>query len=137
MNIETLFKNVCLLLQYSQDKSYCEDLTKGKFSFPVIHAITYHPDDSQVLCILLFKSNSFSDTSKTVCGSSCDNQWNFTMLPMCIKLCDHLYRISGHLVLRMVDSMFLVLHCDIIVKSLLASIWHIITLVISPYLIYP
>ena len=70
MNIETLLKNVCFLLQYSQDKGYYEDLTEGKFSFPIIHAITCHPDDSQVICILLFKCNSFSDISKTVYLSS-------------------------------------------------------------------
>ena len=85
MNIETLVKNVCLLLQYSQDKGYCENLKIGKFIFPVIHVIICHQDDSQVLCILL-KSNSFSDTFKTVYGSSYDNQQNFTILPMCIKL---------------------------------------------------
>ena len=86
MNSEAMFKNLCLLLQYSQDKGYCEDLTEGKFSFPIIHAITCHPDDSQVLCILLFKSNSFSDTSKTVYCSRYDNGQNYTMLPMCMKL---------------------------------------------------
>jgi hypothetical protein len=62
MNIETLLKNMCLLLQYSQEKGYCEDLTEGKFSFPIIHAITCHPDDKEVICILLFESNSFSGT---------------------------------------------------------------------------
>ena len=86
MNIEALLKNVCLLLQYSQDKGYCEDLTEGKFSFPIIHAITCHPDDNQVMCILLFNSNSFSDTSKTAYCSHYDNEQNFTMLPMCMKL---------------------------------------------------
>jgi len=41
------------LLQYSENKSYCEDLTEGKFSFPVIYAIKSHPDGNQVLRILL------------------------------------------------------------------------------------
>jgi len=130
---------MCLLLQYSQDKGYCEDLTEGKFSFPIIHAITSHPEDSQVICILLFQSISFSDTSKTVYCSSYDIPKNFTMLPKCIKLWPsiHLCRITKPLLLRMVDSKSLVLHFDIIVKSLLASIWRFITLVISTYLIYP
>lgn len=39
-------------LQYSENKSYCEDLTEGKFSFPVIHAIRSKPDDPQVIRIL-------------------------------------------------------------------------------------
>jgi hypothetical protein len=40
-------------LQYSQKKGYCDDLTEGKFSFPIIHAIKSYPDDTQVLGILL------------------------------------------------------------------------------------
>ncbi|GFG39107.1 hypothetical protein Cfor_12241, partial [Coptotermes formosanus] len=33
--------------QYSKEKGYCEDLTEGKFSFPIIHAVTSHPNDRQ------------------------------------------------------------------------------------------
>jgi len=40
------------LLQYCENKSFCEDLTEGKFSFPVIHAMNQHPEDTQVSCIL-------------------------------------------------------------------------------------
>ncbi|KXJ75285.1 hypothetical protein RP20_CCG012002 [Aedes albopictus] len=36
---------------YSDNKSYCEDLTEGKFSFPVIHAVL-NQKDRQVLHIL-------------------------------------------------------------------------------------
>ncbi|XP_050520101.1 terpene synthase isoform X1 [Daktulosphaira vitifoliae] len=43
--------NLCLQ-EYSENKSYCEDLTEGKFSFPVIHAIHSHPEDSQIMNIL-------------------------------------------------------------------------------------
>lgn len=35
-----------------QSKSFCEDLTEGKFSFPIIHAIHSHPEDSRLLNIL-------------------------------------------------------------------------------------
>ena len=38
--------------QYESNKSYCEDLTEGKFSFPVIHAIRSRPDDQQIVSIL-------------------------------------------------------------------------------------
>ncbi|KAG5895637.1 hypothetical protein JTB14_008646 [Gonioctena quinquepunctata] len=38
--------------EYMQHKSYCEDLTEGKFSFPVIHAILSQPHDNQVIHIL-------------------------------------------------------------------------------------
>ncbi|VEN38200.1 unnamed protein product [Callosobruchus maculatus] len=37
---------------YMEHKSYCEDLTEGKFSFPIIHGITSHPNDKQIIHIL-------------------------------------------------------------------------------------
>lgn len=36
-------------LQYSESKSFCEDLTEGKFSFPIIHAVNNQTNDRQVL----------------------------------------------------------------------------------------
>lgn len=41
------------LLQYSTNKGYCEDLTQGKFSFPIIHAIRADQSNRQVLSPLL------------------------------------------------------------------------------------
>ncbi|KAI4491902.1 hypothetical protein M0804_003294 [Polistes exclamans] len=38
--------------EYIENKSYCEDLSEGKFSFPVIHAIRHHPEDNQIMNIL-------------------------------------------------------------------------------------
>ncbi|KAM6462401.1 geranylgeranyl pyrophosphate synthase isoform 1-T1 [Liasis olivaceus] len=38
--------------EYSENKSFCEDLTEGKFSFPTIHAIWSRPDSTQVQNIL-------------------------------------------------------------------------------------
>ena len=40
------------LFQYEANKSFAEDLTEGKFSFPIIHGIRKHPDDNQVMSIL-------------------------------------------------------------------------------------
>lgn len=40
------------LKEYTENKSFCEDLTEGKFSFPIIHAIRSRPDDRQVIHIL-------------------------------------------------------------------------------------
>ncbi|KAG7170680.1 Geranylgeranyl pyrophosphate synthase-like [Homarus americanus] len=45
------YGNLCMK-EYSDSKSYCEDLTEGKFSFPVIHAINTQPDDQQVINII-------------------------------------------------------------------------------------
>ncbi|EFN87417.1 geranylgeranyl pyrophosphate synthase [Harpegnathos saltator] len=38
--------------QYSDMKGYCEDLTEGKFSFPIVHAVQSHPEDMQILNLL-------------------------------------------------------------------------------------
>ncbi|KAJ8599833.1 hypothetical protein CTAYLR_005598 [Chrysophaeum taylorii] len=38
--------------EYMHSKSYCEDLTEGKFSFPIIHAVHAAPSDSRLLNIL-------------------------------------------------------------------------------------
>mmetsp|Transcript_19101 Transcript_19101/g.53055 ORF Transcript_19101/g.53055 Transcript_19101/m.53055 type:complete len:341 (+) Transcript_19101:110-1132(+) len=38
--------------EYMKSKSFCEDFTEGKFSFPIIHSIRSNPDDTRVLSIL-------------------------------------------------------------------------------------
>lgn len=43
---------VKLVLQYMENKSFCEDLTEGKFGFPLIHAIQSHPEDNKIMSIL-------------------------------------------------------------------------------------
>jgi geranylgeranyl diphosphate synthase type 3 len=44
--------------QYSQNKGLCEDLTEGKFSFPVIHSIRHNPENLQLLNILKQKTSN-------------------------------------------------------------------------------
>jgi hypothetical protein len=62
-----LMKSVCFLfLQYSKDKGYFDDITEGKFSFPIIHAIKSRPNDNQVMRILLSQISSLADYSKSV-----------------------------------------------------------------------
>ncbi|XP_042871832.1 geranylgeranyl pyrophosphate synthase-like [Penaeus japonicus] len=43
---------ILCLQEYCDSKSYCEDLTEGKFSFPVIHAIKSQHEDQQVINII-------------------------------------------------------------------------------------
>lgn len=38
--------------KYMQTKSFCEDITEGKFSFPIIHSIRSNPDDKRLINIL-------------------------------------------------------------------------------------
>ncbi|TGZ84709.1 geranylgeranyl pyrophosphate synthase [Ascodesmis nigricans] len=42
--------------QYQDNKGFCEDLTEGKFSFPIIHAIRKDPDNLQLINILKQKT---------------------------------------------------------------------------------
>lgn len=43
--------------EYSHNKGVCEDLTEGKFSFPVIHSIRANPADLQLINILKQKTS--------------------------------------------------------------------------------
>lgn len=45
---------------YMENKSFCEDLTEGKFSFPLIVAIRENPQDSRLLSILKQRTKSAS-----------------------------------------------------------------------------
>jgi geranylgeranyl diphosphate synthase, type III len=38
--------------KYMQNKSYCEDIQEGKFSFPLLYAIRANPKDTRILNIL-------------------------------------------------------------------------------------
>ncbi|GFS40905.1 geranylgeranyl pyrophosphate synthase [Nephila pilipes] len=38
--------------EYTENKSYCEDLTEGKFSFPVIHSIRSNLGDPRIMNII-------------------------------------------------------------------------------------
>ncbi|XP_054918100.1 terpene synthase isoform X3 [Dermacentor andersoni] len=40
-----------VLKEYTDNKSFAEDLTEGKFSFPIIHAIQKHPEDPRMMTI--------------------------------------------------------------------------------------
>ena len=44
--------------QYSHNKGLCEDLTEGKFSFPVIHSIRANPENLQLVNILKQKTEN-------------------------------------------------------------------------------
>ncbi|WVQ76939.1 hypothetical protein IAR50_006618 [Cryptococcus sp. DSM 104548] len=42
--------------EYENNKGYCEDLTEGKFSFPIIHGIRADPTNRQILNVLQKKT---------------------------------------------------------------------------------
>jgi geranylgeranyl diphosphate synthase type 3 len=43
-------------LEYMKSKSFCEDLTEGKFSFPIIHCVLSDPQDHRMVNILKQKT---------------------------------------------------------------------------------
>lgn len=43
---------------YSENKGLCEDLTEGKFSFPIIHSIRADPGNVQLINILKQKTKN-------------------------------------------------------------------------------
>ena len=45
------YANLCLD-EYAENKSFAEDLTEGKFSFPIIHSISSNPSDTKITNIL-------------------------------------------------------------------------------------
>ncbi|KAL0281400.1 UNVERIFIED_CONTAM: hypothetical protein PYX00_002397 [Menopon gallinae] len=67
--------NLCMQ-EYSENKSYCEDLTEGKFSFPIIHAIRSRPDDKQVIHILRQRTQDVE--VKKYCVSLLEKLGSFT-----------------------------------------------------------
>jgi geranylgeranyl diphosphate synthase, type III len=52
-------------VEYTNNKGLCEDITEGKFSFPIIHAILSRPDDRQLLNVL--KQRTTSEDIKLYC----------------------------------------------------------------------
>ena len=36
-------------IQYTNNKGFCEDITEGKFSFPIIHSILSRPDETHLI----------------------------------------------------------------------------------------
>ncbi|KAL6449251.1 hypothetical protein ACFW04_000711 [Cataglyphis niger] len=44
--------------KYTENKTYCDDLSEGKFSFPIVHAITTNPDDSELINIVKQKTKN-------------------------------------------------------------------------------
>lgn len=51
------YMNLCSQT-YHDKKSFCEDLTEGKFSFPIIHGIQSDPNDNRLLSILKQRSEA-------------------------------------------------------------------------------
>jgi geranylgeranyl diphosphate synthase type 3 len=60
---------------YTQNKGLCEDLTEGKFSFPVIHSIRADPANRQLVNILRQKTTD--ETVKRYAVAYMERQGSF------------------------------------------------------------
>lgn len=85
--------------KYMASKSYCEDLTEGKFSFPIIHAVHQRPDDTRLLNILRQKSDEVSIKQHAVqwmkqCGS-----FEYTrqvLRDLKVRVLEEIVKLGGH-----------------------------------------
>ena len=62
-------------VDYTQNKGMCEDLTEGKFSFPVIHSIRSNPQNLQLINIL--KQKTTDETVKKYAVSYMEKTGSF------------------------------------------------------------
>lgn len=66
--------------EYTDNKGLCEDLTEGKFSFPIIHSIRSNPQNLQLINIL--KQKTTDDVVKRYAVSYMESTGSFQY---CIK----------------------------------------------------
>ena len=84
---------------YMQTKSYCEDLTEGKFSFPIIHAIRAFPRDTRLLNIMRQRTENYelkryAVTYMYMCGSM--GYTRDTLRRLHAELLGEIERVGGH-----------------------------------------
>ncbi|OCK79627.1 geranylgeranyl pyrophosphate synthetase [Lepidopterella palustris CBS 459.81] len=75
------------LSAYSSAKGLCEDLTEGKFSFPVIHAI--RADPSNLVLINILKQKTTDEEVKKYAVSYMEQKGSFEYCKKCIKELRH------------------------------------------------
>lgn len=61
--------------EYTENKGLCEDLTEGKFSFPIIHSIRSNPQNLQLINIL--KQKTTDDAVKKYAVSYMESTGSF------------------------------------------------------------
>ncbi|KAK2593097.1 geranylgeranyl pyrophosphate synthetase [Conoideocrella luteorostrata] len=72
--------------QYSENKGLCEDLTEGKFSFPVIHSIRANPGNMQLINILKQKTTDVQVKRYAVAHMESTGSFEYTRSVMAILI---------------------------------------------------
>ncbi len=85
--------------EYANNKSFCEDLTEGKFSFPIIHAIRTNPTDHRLMNIL--KQRTTKDAIKMYAVTYMEQAGSFTYTRNVIKVSGR----CGDVVLQFTNGM--------------------------------
>lgn len=65
--------------EYADSKSFCEDLTEGKFSFPVIHSMNANPSDNRLLDILKRRTYDLEEKKLAIKILEESNSLNYTL----------------------------------------------------------
>lgn len=65
--------------KYMENKSYCEDLTEGKFSFPIIHSIKANDQDSRLINILRRKTDDIEVKKHAIEYMESTNSFEYTL----------------------------------------------------------
>ncbi|KAF5300063.1 hypothetical protein FQA39_LY11255 [Lamprigera yunnana] len=94
---------------YFKNKSYCEDLTEGKFSFPIVHAIHSNPNDGQIIHIL--RQRTKDNEVKKYCVSLLEKFGSFEytrqkLVQLCTQAVDEVEKIGGNPVMKNVIEDF-------------------------------
>ena len=69
--------------EYTHNKGMCEDLTEGKFSFPIIHSIRSNPQNLQLINIL--KQKTTDETVKKYAVSYMESTGSFAYCRKVLK----------------------------------------------------
>ncbi|CAF1073301.1 unnamed protein product [Adineta steineri] len=76
--------------EYTQKKTFCEDLTEGKYSFPIIHAIQNRPNDNRIQNVLKQRTNNMNLKQEVVKLLHEFGSIKYTK-DKCMKLADECY----------------------------------------------
>jgi len=89
--------------KYQQNKSFCEDITEGKFSFPIIHAIHANPGDTRLINILKKRTEDVDVKKYAVQYLEETNSLQYTrtrLIELKEEVLGHIADLGGHTILK-------------------------------------
>jgi len=89
--------------KYQQHKSFCEDITEGKFSYPIIHAIAARPGDTRLINILKQRTEDVDVKKYAVNYMDETNSLEYTrerLITLKKEVLQHIADLGGHQILE-------------------------------------